>query len=128
MCVPNGSRPSRAIANSSRMQEAITASVQTEMAIAESTRNTLPTVLPSACLMMYGRPSAEMFGSLMFFTAISANRISRPPMIEAAISARMIAGGAFRRGSLVSSASVPAVSNPYITYALMIPPMMNAPK
>ena len=49
-------------------------------------------------------------------------------MIEAAISARMIAGGAVRRGSFVSSASVPAVSNPYITYALMIPPMMKAPK
>ena len=49
-------------------------------------------------------------------------------MIAAAISARMIAGGAARRGSLVSSASVPAVSNPYITYALMIPPMRNAPK
>ncbi len=52
MWVPNGSRPSRAIANSSRIQEAITASVQTLMAIAESIRNTLPTVLPSACLMM----------------------------------------------------------------------------
>ncbi len=49
-------------------------------------------------------------------------------MMEAAISARMIAGGAARLGSLVSSASVPAVSNPYITYALMIPPMMKAPK
>ncbi len=40
----------------------------------------------------------------------------------------MIAGGALRRGSLVSSASVPAVSKPYMTYALMIPPMMKAPK
>ncbi len=69
-----------------------------------------------------------MFGSLMFLTAISANRINRPPMIDAVISARMIAGGAFLRGSFVSSASVPAVSNPYMTYALMIPPMMNAPK
>ena len=44
-------------------------------------------------------------------------------MSAAAPSARMIAGGASRRGSLVSSASVPAVSNPYITYALMIPPI-----
>ena len=52
MWVPNGSRPSRAIANSSRMHDAITASVQTVIAIAESIRNTLPTVLPSACLMM----------------------------------------------------------------------------
>ncbi len=52
MWVPNGSRPSRAIANSSRMQAAITASVQTVIAIAESIRKTLPSVLPSACLMM----------------------------------------------------------------------------
>ena len=64
----------------------------------------------------------------MFGALISANRISRPPMSDAAASARMIAGGAFRRGSFVSSASVPAVSNPYMTYALMMPPMMKAPK
>ncbi len=69
-----------------------------------------------------------MFLSWMFLTSISANRISSPPMIDAVISARMIAGGAARRGSLVSSASVPAVSNPYMTYALMIPPMRKAPK
>ncbi len=31
--------------------------------------------------------------------------------------------GRGRRGSFVSSASVPAVSNPYITYALKMPPM-----
>ena len=48
--------------------------------------------------------------------------------MAAANSARMIAGGACLRGLLVSSASVPAVSNPYITYALMMPPMMKAPK
>ena len=52
MWVPKGRRPSRAIANSSRMQPAITARVQTEIASAESTRKTLPIVLPSACLMM----------------------------------------------------------------------------
>ena len=64
----------------------------------------------------------------MFLTSISAMMISRPPISAAAASARMIAGGAARRGSLVSSPSVPAVSKPYITYALMIPPMMKAPK
>ena len=69
-----------------------------------------------------------MLGSWMFLTSIIANRMSSPPMMAAAISARMIIGGALRRGSLVSSASVPAVSKPYITYALMIPPMMKAPK
>ena len=69
-----------------------------------------------------------MFLSLMSLTLIIANRISRPPIRAEVASARMIAGGALRRGSLVSSASVPAVSKPYITYALMIPPMMKAPK
>ena len=68
-----------------------------------------------------------MFLSWMFLTDISANRISSAPMRAAVASARRIAGGA-ARGSLVSSASVPAVSKPYITYALMIPPMRNAPK
>ena len=52
----------------------------------------------------------------------------QPADDDAVASALMIAGGALRRGSLVSSASVPAVSNPYMTYALMIPPMMKAPK
>ena len=49
-------------------------------------------------------------------------------MIAAAAIARMIAGGACLRGLLVSSASVPAVSNPYITYALNSPPTSSAPK
>ena len=69
-----------------------------------------------------------MFLSLMSFTDISAKRIITPPMSAAVKSALMIAGGALRRGSSVSSASVPAVSNPYMTYALMMPPMMKAPK
>ncbi len=56
------------------------------------------------------------------------SRITRPPISAAAAIARMIAGGACLRGSFVSSASVPAVSNPYITYALTIPPTSSAPK
>ena len=49
-------------------------------------------------------------------------------MSAAVAIARMIAGGACCRGSLVSSASVPAVSNPYMTYALSRPPTSSAPK
>ena len=53
MCVPNGRRPSRAIENSMRMQAAHHGQACTRViAIAESIRNTLPVVLPSACLMM----------------------------------------------------------------------------
>ena len=69
-----------------------------------------------------------MFLSWMSLTAISAKRIITPPISDAVARALMIAGGALRLGSLVSSASVPAVSNPYMTYALMMPPMMKAPK
>src|ERR1700733_6519770 len=54
MCEPAGSLPSRAIENSMRMHAVITASVHTVIAIAESIRKMLPSVLPSACLMMYG--------------------------------------------------------------------------
>jgi hypothetical protein len=50
------------------------------------------------------------------------------PAIPAAISARKIPGGAFLRGSRVSSASDPAVSKPYITYALISPATRKAPK
>ncbi len=56
-----------------------------------------------------------MFLSAMFLFDMIASRITRPPIVAAAAIARMIAGGACRRGSFVSSASVPAVSNPYIT-------------
>ena len=69
-----------------------------------------------------------MFLSAMFLLDMIASRITRPPISAAAAIARMIAGGACLRGSLVSSASVPAVSNPYITYALRRPPMSSAPK
>ena len=61
-------------------------------------------------------------------TDISPNKMTRKPASPAAASARRIAGGAFFRGSRVSSASDPAVSNPYITYALISPATRNAPK
>ena len=105
-----------------------TARQQTKIAIAQSARKKFPTVLPNACFMTYGRPSSPTFLSRMCLLAIDASRITRPPMSAAAPMARMIAGGALRRGSLVSSASVPAVSNPYMTYALSRPPTSSAPK
>ena len=52
IALPNGRRPSRAIANSSRMHAVSIASVQTVIASAQSIRNTLPVVFPSACLTM----------------------------------------------------------------------------
>ena len=44
----------------------------------QSTRNTLPVVLPSACLMTYGRPSRPMFLSWMFLIDMIASRITQP--------------------------------------------------
>src|SRR5258708_1956216 len=109
---PNGRRPSRAIENNMRMHAVHTASVHTVMATAEATRKTFPVVLPSACLTMYGRPLDAIFGSWMFLTDMSAKRMSRAPMVAAVASARRMAGGALRWGSLVSSARVPAGENP----------------
>src|ERR1700722_1190086 len=54
MLDPNGRRPSRAIENSIRIQAVHTARVHTVIAIAASIRNTLPVVLPRACLTIYG--------------------------------------------------------------------------
>ena len=56
-------------------------------------------------------PSAKSLS----LTAIDPNRMSRKPIVPAVASAWMIARGARLRGSSVSSASEPAVSNPYIT-------------
>ena len=69
-----------------------------------------------------------MCGEWMSGTAISASTMTRKPASPATASARMIAGGACRRGSCVSSASDPAVSNPYRTYALVSAATRRAPK
>src|SRR3954454_4302860 len=49
---PNGSLSSRAMANIMRMHDVWTARQHTVIAMAESMRKTLPTVLPSASLTM----------------------------------------------------------------------------
>ena len=51
----------------------------------------------------------------MLLTDMIANRMISPPRMNEAITARMIASGAVRRGSIVSSPSELAVSKPYIT-------------
>ena len=51
----------------------------------------------------------------MSLTDMIANIRISPPRMNEAMTARMIASGAVRRGSIVSSPSELAVSNPYIT-------------
>ena len=51
----------------------------------------------------------------MLLTDMIANSRISPPRMNEAITARMIASGAVRRGSFVSSPSELAVSKPYIT-------------
>ncbi len=124
----NGSRPSRPIVKIMRIPPVCTARLHTVIAMIESIRKTLPTVPPSVALTRYGSPDVFSCLAWMFGTDISPNRMTSRPAMPAAVSARMIAGGACRRGSCVSSASDPAVSNPYITYALISPATRKAPK
>src|SRR6266704_2279351 len=121
MAEANGSRLSRPMVKIIRMPPACTARLHTVMAMSESIRNRLPIVLPSVALTRYGSPEVPSALAWMSGVAISPNKMTRNPATPAAISARRIPGGAFFRGSRVSSASDPAVSKPYITYALISP-------
>ena len=68
---------------------------------------------PKTSFVIVARPFEN--AALVLPAAISPTAISRKPMMPAVKSARITARGAVRRGSAVSSASEPAVSNPYIT-------------
>src|SRR5690242_15581117 len=128
MAEANGSRLSRPIVKIIRIPPACTARLHTVIAISESIRNRLPIVLPNVALTRYGSPEVPSSLAWMSGVDITPNKMTRNPATPAAISARRIPGGAFFRGSRVSSASDPAVSNPYITYALISPATRNAPK
>ncbi len=84
-------------------------------AITTQIRKILPTVLPSTSRITYCNPPTPISAELMSLTARIANSRISPPRMNEAITARMIASGAVRRGSIVSSPSELAVSKPYIT-------------
>ena len=114
-CSPAGRLLSRAIANAIRIVAVCTARQQTVTAITTQIRKILPTVLPSTSRITYWSPATPISGELMSLTDMIANSRISPPRTNEAITARRIAMGAVRRGSLVSSPSELAVSNPYIT-------------
>ena len=64
-------------------------------------------------------PCVDSSGAMMSGAASSVPRIIRPPPTAETSMQRVIARGAVRRGSFVSSDSSAALSNPYITYAAM---------
>ena len=84
---------------------------QTKIASATSASQMLPQVLPRTSFVIDVRPNPVALLS----TAIVPKPMSRKPRMPAVSSARISAFGAVRRGSAVSSASEPALSNPYMT-------------
>ena len=113
---PAGRLLSRAMAKAMRIVAVCTARQQTVTAITTQIRKIFPMVSPKTSRMMYCRPpNSPICGALMLPTAIIANRMISPPRMNEAFTARRIASGAVRRGSLVSSPSELAVSKPYIT-------------
>ena len=87
----------------------------TKIASAQSARKMFPQVSPSTSLVMAARPSVVGSAYALSLTAMVPNTMSRKPMVPAVASAWSTARGARLLGSSVSSASDPAVSNPYIT-------------
>ena len=112
---PAGRLLSRAIANIIRIVAVCTARQQTVIAIATLIRKIFPTVLPNTSRTTNCSPPAAISGELMSLTARIANSRIMPPSRNEATTARMIAFGAVRRGSMVSSPSELAVSKPYMT-------------
>ena len=60
-------------------------------------------------------PWVDSSGAMMSGAAISVTRIIRPPPTAETTIQRVIAFGAVRRGSVVSSDSSAALSKPYMT-------------
>ncbi len=112
-----GRRPSRPMANINLTAPECTAKVHTRIAKITIQRKSLPAVSPSTDFTSIGNPPFifPKPGMPRSGTAIRAKSKTSNPENPAARSACKIARGAFLRGSCVSSANVPAVSNPYST-------------
>src|SRR5262245_958540 len=114
----HGRQPSRDIANTRRTAPACTASAHTNIANSTSESTTRPNGTPSAPVTIDGRPPSmrPSSGASSAPAAISADTSRKKPSTPAAPAPWRNARGAVRPGFAVSSASDPAVSNPYITY------------
>ena len=112
---PAGRLLSRAIANIIRIVAVWTARQQTVMAIATQIRKIFPTVLAEHVEDDELQPARGDLGGVDVAHGEDREQQDQPPRRNEAITARRIAIGAVRRGSIVSSPSELAVSKPYIT-------------
>jgi len=127
MAGANGKPAVPAIVKIIRMPPACTARLHTVIAISESIRNTLPIGAQRRLDQVRQPGGAEFLG-----VNVRHRHLAEQDDQQAGYPGRdqraQDPGRAFLRGSRVSSASDPAVSNPYITYALISPATRNAPK
>ncbi|MCY1556137.1 hypothetical protein D9M68_928620 [compost metagenome] len=116
-CRLKGRLLSRAMANIMRMAAAWTARVQTTTATTMQARKALPKGPPRTESTMCCRPpsAAPTLGSVRSGAARMPKSRMSPPSTNEAVTARRIALGAVRLGSLVSSPRELAVSKPYMT-------------
>ena len=85
---------------------------QTKMAADTTSRKTVENALPKFASMIAAGPKPPLMPSFRFGIASSIAKRKMPPITKAPRIDPRIAFGASRRGSFVSSASVPAVSKP----------------
>ncbi len=95
-----------------RIVEVSIARQQTKIAAATTSRNTVENALPKFASMIWAGPKPFLIASPRFGIASSIANRKTAPIRNAPTIEPMIAFGASRRGSRVSSASVPAVSKP----------------
>src|SRR5579872_268420 len=106
----NGSWLSRAMPKHSRIVAARIDRQQTKMAAETTNRYRVAKPVEKFASMIAAGPNAPLTADPMFGIATSVPSRKTPPMMNAPITEYSTALGALRRGSLVSSARVDAVS------------------
>ena len=91
------------------------ASTATNTAATAQSSRMSPNTSPAADLMTYARPPLTICGSSRSVSDMNATRNSSAPKMPEHASARRMPVGQARRGSIVSSPTDPAVSNPHMT-------------
>ena len=107
-----GSCSSRDMPKQSRIVEAWIARQQTKIAAETTSKYVVANAFEKFASMICAGPKAPLIAEPMFGTAISVAQRKMAPTTKAPTTEARTALGASRRGSLVSSASVDAVSKP----------------
>ena len=108
----NGSRLSRDMPKHSRIVAAMIDRQQTKMAAETTSRYSVAIACGKFASMIWAGPYPPLMAAPRFGMAISVPSRKTPPMTNAPTIEKSTAFGAARRGSLVSSDSVDAVSKP----------------